>query len=49
MVCFIIPLHGMLETDNVFRFCFAPDVSCLLLELEQRFFNEQHGRNGKIT
>ena len=49
MVCFVISLHGMLETDNVFRFCFAPDVSRPLLELEQRFFNEQHGGNGKIA
>jgi len=49
MVCFIIPLHGMLEIDNAFRFCFAPDVSRPLLELEQRFFNEQLGGNGKIS
>jgi hypothetical protein len=33
---------------NAFRFCFAPDVSRPLLGLEQRFFNEQLGGNGKI-
>jgi len=49
MVCFIIPLHGGLATDDVFRFCFAPDISRPLLELEQTFFNEQRGGNGKIT
>jgi hypothetical protein len=49
MVLFIRPLHCTLATDNVFRFCFAPDVSRPLLELEQRFFNEHHGGNGEIT
>jgi hypothetical protein len=38
-----------LATNNVFRFCFAPDISRPLLELEQMFFNEQHCGNGKIT
>jgi hypothetical protein len=46
MVRFIFLLHG--ATDNMFRLCFAPDVSRPLLELEQRFFNEQHGGNGKL-
>ncbi|KAF8325361.1 hypothetical protein F5887DRAFT_1202439, partial [Amanita rubescens] len=46
--CVILPLCGS-ATDNVFRFCFAPDVSRPLLELEQRFFNEQYCGNGKIT
>ena len=41
--------HGALATNDVFRFCFAPDVSRPLLELEQRFFNEQRGGNGKIA
>jgi len=49
MVHFIILLHGGLATDNVFRFCFAPDVSRPLLKLEQMFFNEQRGGNGKIS
>jgi hypothetical protein len=50
-----VPYHTftwyiVLESDMVFRFCFAPDVSRPLLELEQMFFNsEQHGGNGKIT
>jgi len=48
MVCFIIYLHGGLATDDVFRFCFAPDISRPLLKLEQTFFNEQRGGNGKI-
>jgi hypothetical protein len=34
---------------DVFRFCFAPDVSRPLLELERMFFNEQRGGNSKIT
>ena len=42
-------LHGTLATDNALRFCFAPDISRPLLELEQRFFNKQHGGNGKIA
>ena len=49
ILIFIIPLDGALATNNVFRFCFAPDVSRPLLELEQMFFNEQHARNGKIA
>ena len=49
MVCLIIPLHDALATDNMLRFCFAPDVSRPLLELEQRFFNEQRGGNGKMA
>ncbi len=36
-------------TDNVFRFCFTPDVSRPLLGLEQRFFNERLGQNSKIV
>jgi hypothetical protein len=47
MMCFILLLHG--ATDNVFRFCFAPHVSRPLLELEQRFFNERRGGNGKLV
>jgi hypothetical protein len=47
--CFLFSLPGKLAIDNAFRFCFAPDVSRPLLELEQRFFNEQHGGNGKIA
>jgi hypothetical protein len=49
MVRFIIPLYGALLTNNAFRFCFAPDVSRPLLELEQKFFNEQRDVHGKIT
>ncbi|KAF8335194.1 hypothetical protein F5887DRAFT_892116 [Amanita rubescens] len=30
-------------------FCFGPDVSRPLLELEQKFFDEKHCGNGKIT
>ena len=33
----------------MFRFCFTPNVSRPLLGLEQRFFNEQLGSNGKIV
>jgi len=36
-------------TNNVFRFCFTPDVCHPLLGLEQRFFNEQLARNSKIV
>jgi len=49
MVLFIPPLPGALATDNAFRFCFAPNVSRPLLELEQRFFNEQCAGNGEIA
>jgi hypothetical protein len=41
---FVLPWSG--ATDNVFRFCFTPDVSRPLLGLEQMFFNEQLGWNG---
>jgi len=44
---FFLPDQG--ATDRAFRFCFAPDVSRPLLGLEQRFFNEQSGLNGKIV
>jgi len=37
-----------LATDNAFRFCFAPDISRPLLELEKQFFNEQYSGKGKI-
>jgi hypothetical protein len=47
--CFLSSLPGELATDNAFRFCFAPDVSRPLLELEQKFFNEKRGGNGKIA
>ena len=40
---------GNLQSYNVSRFCFALDVSCPLLSLEQAFFNEQHSGNGEIT
>jgi len=46
MVCFVFPLHEV--TDDVFRFCFAPDVSRPLLGLEQSFFNEQCAGNGRV-
>ena len=44
---FILPSYGV--ADNAFRFCFAPDVARPLLELEQMFFKEQRGGNGKIV
>jgi hypothetical protein len=44
---FILPSYGV--ADNASRFCFAPDVARPLLELEQTFFKEQHGGNGKIV
>jgi len=37
-----------LATDDAFRFCFAPNISRPLLELEMRFFNEQFSGKGKI-
>jgi len=43
---FVFSLHNV--ADDVFRFCFAPDVARPLLGLEQRFFNEQRAGNGKI-
>jgi len=43
---FYLSLAGV--TDNAFRFCFTPDESRPLLGLEQMFFNEQRGWNGKI-
>ena len=46
-VLHILPSSG--TTDNVFRFCFTPDVSRPLLGLEQRFFNEQLGGNSEIV
>ena len=46
MVCFILSLHD--ATDDAFRFCFALNASRPLLGLEQKFFNEQCGGNGKI-
>jgi hypothetical protein len=49
MVRFIMPLRGALATNNASRFCFAPDVSRPLLELEQMFFDGQRGGNGEIT
>jgi hypothetical protein len=36
------------STNNASRFCFAPNVSRPLLELEESFFNEQLGSNGEI-
>ena len=33
---------------NAFRFCFEPDVSRPLLELEEKFFNEQRAGNGNL-
>ena len=36
------------HSRHVFRFCFTPDVSRPLLGLEQMFFNEQLGWNGRF-
>ena len=46
-VLLILPSSGII--DNVSRFCFTPDVCRPLLGLEQRFFNEQLGRNSKTV
>jgi len=42
-----LPWSG--TTDNVFRFCFTPNVSRPLMGLEQRFFNEQVGGNSMVV
>ena len=47
--CVSYALSSYDSSENAFRFCFEPDVSRPLLELESTFFNNQRAGNGKLV
>ena len=47
--CVSYALSSYDSSENAFRFCFEPDVSRPLLELESTFFNNPCAGNGKLV